>query len=55
MNARSALSNDSTVKGNERLSFEQSKIILKRYWEFVKVCEAQRQWRRKFATEPPIR
>jgi hypothetical protein len=39
----------------ERLSFEQRKIILKRYWKFENVCEVQRQWRREFAAEPPTR
>jgi hypothetical protein len=39
----------------ERLSFEQRKIILKWYWNFENVCEVRRQWRREFATEPPIR
>jgi hypothetical protein len=38
-----------------RLSFEQRKVILKWYFKFENVCEVQRQWRREFATKPPIR
>jgi hypothetical protein len=36
-----------------RLTFEQCRLILKWYWKFENVCEVQRQWRHKFATEPP--
>jgi len=38
----------------ERLSFEEGKIILKWYLKFENVVEV-RQWRRQYATEPPTR
>jgi hypothetical protein len=36
----------------EQLSFEQRKIILKRYWKFENVCAVQRQRWCEFWTEP---
>jgi len=38
-----------------RLSFKQRKTILKWYLKFENIVEAQRQWRREYATEPPTR
>ena len=38
-----------------RLSFEQRKTILKWRLKFENILEAQRQWRREYATEPPTR
>jgi hypothetical protein len=37
-----------------RLSFEEHKTILKWYLKFKNGVEVQRQWRRKYSTEPPI-
>jgi hypothetical protein len=38
-----------------RLSFEQSKMILKLYFKSENVCEVQRQWWREYGTIPPTR
>jgi hypothetical protein len=56
MNARAPyrMKGQSQKMAAERLSFEYPKIVLKCNWKFENVCsEAQRQWRREFATESP--
>ena len=43
------------IKMEPRLSFEQQKAILKWYWRTENVVEVQRQWRREYRTDPPMR
>ena len=40
---------------NKRLSFEESKNILKWYFKFDNVAEVLCQWRREYTTVPPTR
>jgi hypothetical protein len=44
---------ESKINGGETVVFRTMQDILKLYWICENVCEVQRQWRRKFATEPP--
>jgi hypothetical protein len=52
---RYRLTGQSKKMAAEQLSFESRKIVFRCNWKFENVCEAQRQWRREFATESPTR
>ena len=38
-----------------RLPFEERKAVLKWYFKFENISEAQRQWRNEFGAQPPTR